>query len=48
MQEVIRSKSGGTVDAKNPKQPPGMGCIKTLEIVGETIYEVGQDFFHQQ
>ena len=30
----------------NPKQPPGR--YKTLQIVGETRYELVQDFFHQQ
>ena len=36
-----------TVDGRDPKQPPGM--YKTLKINGIcTIYELVQDFFHQQ
>ena len=35
-----------TVDGRNPKQPPGM--YKTLWIMGYLLYQLVQDFFHQQ
>ena len=35
-----------TVDGRNPEQPPGM--YKTLQTMGQTTYQLVQNFVHQQ
>ncbi len=45
VQEMLRYHDD-TVDGRNLKQPPGM--YKTLQIMGYLLYQLVQDFFHQQ
>jgi len=40
----VAKKNNDTVDGRNPA-PPGM--YNTLQTMGETTYQLVQDFFHQ-